>query len=431
MLRWAMRHRWVIVHRLRRGALLDRAARQGGAQGLRARRTTRPVRGQRARARGHEPAVHALVAERIAREIARDLPGVEHTLVTIGDGNDQHTPNKAAHLREARRSEGAHREPAASSMERMRNEIVAKQPKELRIDVSEVDAFNSGQSHRRPCSTCINGPDLDKLGSYIGKSIVEQLKKVPGAVDVDTNLVSASPSCGSTIDRDKAADLGVQVADIAQRCSSSSAASRSRRYAEKRRGLRRARARRADRSRTDARGLSLVTVPSTKLRRGAAARRGRAGARRPGPSQINRLSRQRQVTVTANVAPGFGESDIQSAAREDHRRPEPARRATTRAAAAAARKETEHGGQGFLIAFGLSFVFMYLVLAAQFESWLHPITILLCLPLTVPFALDLAAPLPPVAEHLHGAGPAGALRRGEEELHPAGRSHQQPARARA
>jgi hydrophobic/amphiphilic exporter-1 (mainly G- bacteria), HAE1 family len=103
------------------------------------------------------------------------------------------------------------------------------------------------------------------------------------------------------------------------------------------------------------------------------------------PTRIDRLDRQRQASVRASVGPGFALADRLEALREaarDMNMP-----AAYNTSVSGKGRELERTGREFLLAFALSIAFMYMILASQYESLIHPLTILLSLPLSVPFAL--------------------------------------------
>jgi HAE1 family hydrophobic/amphiphilic exporter-1 len=320
----------------------------------------------------------ALTAERVARE-TRALPNVTSTVVTIGDNADR-TPNLASVFVEL--TDPEKRELSQDEiMAEVRRTIVAHQPEELRIDVSDVPMFAGGGVYAA-IQYEISGPDLDALERY-SNALVEKVKKIPGAVDVASTYVTGKPELSLHIDRAKAADLGVSVADIAATLRLFVGGAQVSTYEENGQTysvfVRGAAAHRADLE-----GLSLVTVPSTKL--GAVPLLDVVGADAgSGPASITHLNRRRQVMFTANLAPGANQSEVMAGVEKAIATlglP-----AEYKTGAVGQSREMNRAAQAFLFAFVLSFVFMYLVLAAQFESWLHPITILLALPLTLPFAL--------------------------------------------
>ncbi|MES1172079.1 MAG: efflux RND transporter permease subunit [Bacteroidota bacterium] len=320
-----------------------------------------------------------LVGERIARTV-RDWPEVTTTVVTIGD-NNQKTANLAQIF--VRLLPPDHRKLTQDQLQdRVRREVVVKQPKDYRITVSQVAAFGAGTFSTATVQYTLMGPDLTKLTEYSAE-MTKKLKEIPGAVDVDTTLVAGNPEVVAVVNRRKAADLGVNVMDVALSSQLLIGGIKVSRYEERGRSydiLVRA----DERYRSDPDALAQLTVPSSKL--GTVRLLDVVDLNREaGPAKIDRLGRQRQVTFLANTSPGVGSGEVGAAfekAVAEMKLP-----SDYRFSAFGQSKEIKRTGSAFIVAFGLSFVFMYLILAAQFESWLHPITILLALPLTVPFAL--------------------------------------------
>jgi hydrophobe/amphiphile efflux-1 (HAE1) family protein len=319
-----------------------------------------------------------IVAERMAREL-RTWPEVQRTLMTIGDDNarTQNVGRIYVRLVDPEKRVLTQNE----LMDKARREISAKQDKSLRINVQEVSAFGSGFFSTAKIQYTIRGPDLRKLEETTAH-VLEKLRKVPGAVDVDSSLITGKPEIGVYIDRPRAADLGVSVIDTAMALRLLVDGDKVSAYEEKGEQYDvRVRAEKAYRA--DAVGLEMLTVPSMRL--GQVPLRSvielKHGA---GPAQINHLNRQRVVTIFSNVAPGVSEGKIADAVAQivrDENLP-----GEYTAEPTGQTREMQHVFKSFIFAVLLAFIVMYLVLAAQFESWLHPITILLSLPLTLPFA---------------------------------------------
>ncbi|MDB4941564.1 MAG: Acriflavin resistance protein [Labilithrix sp.] len=319
-----------------------------------------------------------LIAERVAQD-TRAIPGVAHTVVTVS-GGDQATPNLAS-VYVALTEPSERKASQQDLMTRARNEVLAKLPPDLRTTSGEVAMISAGASNAA-VQYVVSGPDLSKL-QEIEAVMTPLLKKSPAIVDYDTNLIIGKPELRVSVDRDRAADLGVNVADIADTLLTQIGGVKASSYAEQGEEYD-IRVRAEEQYRKDIGALGLFTVPSRKhgtvpLTAVVSSTTGE------GPSQVNRIGRQRQVTFMANVAPGHGESDVVNAMKDAFDKAHaPAEYHLTPTGRS---KTSSELAAGFALAFGMSFVFMYLILAAQFESWLNPLIILLSLPLTVPFAL--------------------------------------------
>jgi len=315
----------------------------------------------------------------------RGLRGVEKTFITIGDTTGR-TVRGSGEVTKAtiycKLVDLKARDYGQFDVMADARRIIADYP-DLRAAVQDVAAISGAGFRQVMVDLNLRGPDMDKLQEYSTR-ITDWMRSRGHYVDVDTSLSFRKPEVRIVPNRERASELGVSIQAISSTTNVLVGGEPVSKYKE------------ADQQydvwlraerpfRGDADEIARLTVPSHKPGVGVV-ELGNVAAfeEAQGPSTIERFSRQRQVVVSANLdGKALGEG-VQELGDFVQTLDLPADYRWEFLGQAKSLKETN---ANFLIAFGLAFLFMYMILAAQFESLVHPITILLALPLTVPFAV--------------------------------------------
>jgi HAE1 family hydrophobic/amphiphilic exporter-1 len=360
----------------------------------------------------------------------RAIPGVTTVLTTVGGGGGMRGPSTANMFIRlddvSKRSFSWRRlwdatlagnprqafEGNYNQRDKMREvrEIVAQYP-ELRASVRNLTSFRQGAPV--DIDFVITGPSLEALAD-VSERLRQSLSHDTELVDVDTTLRLDKPNLLAHINRERAAALGVDVQEIADtlRVSVGGDDRVSRFYDAQADDAYDVELRLVGVDRADTRTISQLYVRAMQPASATASTApleisgvplisglGFDGRSSPltrldnvvtfeetySPSRIDRLDRQRMAGIRANLAPGFALADgiqaVHKAVEELGLPPGYSTRVMGRA------RELERTLEEFVWICALSFVCMYIVLAAQYEHLIHPITILLSLPIAVPFGL--------------------------------------------
>jgi HAE1 family hydrophobic/amphiphilic exporter-1 len=327
---------------------------------------------------GYSLLATSTLIERMAKDL-RQIPDIIDILTTVGE-NGQNAVNAATIYIKLKPLEA--RVQDQFYYMKLAREIVKQYPKELRTSIQPVGLFGAAGRANADVQYLLSGPDLQKLTEYSQK-VLEKLRAVPNVFDPDTSLILGKPELRVVIDRERADDLGVKAADIAQALNVLVAGQEistfnvgKEQYEIRVRAAGENRANRLDLTRMVLASSKVGTVTLDKVARLEAG---------TGPATIEHFNRQRQIILFANVSADGSQSDVLNKIAQFFQeiQPEPG----YIGAPVGRSKELARTGYYFAMAFVLSFIFMYMVLAAQFESFIHPITILLTLPLAIPFGI--------------------------------------------
>jgi HAE1 family hydrophobic/amphiphilic exporter-1 len=246
--------------------------------------------------------------------------------------------------------------------------------------VEDISAMAGGPGRNAPLQFQIKGPSLTVLGD-ISNTIIAKLRSIDGVVDVGSDMELTKPEVRVYVDRDKAGDLGVDVRAVASAVNTLIGGREVSKFRDGGKSYD-VRVRLIPEQRSMSQDINRLLVRNN---RGELTRLSNVVEVREevGPNVVNRLDRQRSTTISANLE-GMPLGEAMARTREIVKETLPPGYTITFAGEAETMTETF---QSIAFAFFLTIVITYMVLASQFESFVHPFTIMLALPLSIIGAL--------------------------------------------
>jgi HAE1 family hydrophobic/amphiphilic exporter-1 len=252
-----------------------------------------------------------------------------------------------------------------------------------RPSISSRNALGSGEGQTGfAVSANILGPDLDAIAEYSRKAL-EAAQQIPSLTETKINLNISNPEVHVAVDRKRAADLGVRMSTIGSTLRLAVSGDDEISFYKEGTEQYPVKIRVREDQRRDIEEIGRLTVPSAngpvRIDNLARIERGL------GPTTLQRSNRQFTVMLIADIAPGHAldeaSSDVRRMLASLNMPPTMSFRLQGQT------KIMEETTANLMMAIGLAMIFVYMVLAAQFESFLQPIVIMLVLPIAVPFAL--------------------------------------------
>jgi len=229
-----------------------------------------------------------------------------------------------------------------------------------------------------PILFVIGGSDYETLRGWRDR-ILDRIRQDPRFVNPDSNYRENKPELRVRIDRAKAADLGVSIDEIGRTLETMFGSREINTYVDRGEEYKVIMQARAE-DRATPSDLASIFVRSQTTRELIPLSNVVLLVEAAGPQELNRVDRLRSITIRSQLAPGFtiaeGLETLERIVREDLP-PE------VRVGYQGTSREFKESSNSLMITFGLALIVVFLVLAGQFESWIHPLVIMLAVPLAV------------------------------------------------